>query len=146
MSLAELWTEDPEAVRAECLDRLDALISLVKNWVEASGWRTRRVTKPVTEPGLGRHEVPLLLIERGEVGVALSPLARIDPRGDGVVDLYLMPAYDDVVSLHFEGGGWFISDAFPTDPTAPRLVIENERLSLNEGTMNRVLDAVAAHA
>lgn len=146
MSMAEPRIDDPEAEKAEWLDRLSALVSLVKGWVEASGWRTRQVIKPVTEPGLGRYEVPLLLMKRREVEVVLSPVARTAPGAGGVVDLYLMPAYDDVVSLYFEGGQWFIHYAFPPDPTAPRSVIETERLPLGGGTINRVLDAVAAHA
>ena len=146
MSTAEPRVEGLEAARAEWLDRLGALVSLVKGWVEASGWQTREVTKPVTEPGLGRYEVPLLLMTRAEVEVVLSPVARTDPGAVGVVDLYLMPAYDDVVGLDFEGDRWFIRDAFPPDPTAPRSVIETERLPLDEGTINRVLDAVAARA
>ena len=144
MSIAELRIEDPEAMKAEWLDRLNPLVALVKSWGEASGWRTRQVTKPVAEPGLGRYEVPVLLMERGQVEVVLSPVARTAPGTGGVVDLYLMPAYDDVVSFYFEGDRWFIHHAFPPDPTAPRSVIEAERLPLDEGTINRVLNAVAA--
>jgi hypothetical protein len=146
MSMAEPRIADLDAVKAEWLDRLSALVSLIKGWVEASGWRTRLITKPVTEPGLGRYEVPLLLMKRGEVEVALSPVARTAPGADGVVDLYLMPAYDDLVSLSLEGGRWFIHSVFPPDPTAPRSVIDTEWLALDEDTINRVLDAVAARA
>ncbi len=146
MSIVESRIADSEAMKAEWLDRLGDLVSLVKGYVEASGWRTRQDTKPVTEPGLGRYEVPLLLMERAEVEVVLSPVARTVPGAGGVVDLYLMPAYDDVVSLDFEGDRWFIHYALPPESTVPRFVIEAERLPLDEGTINRVLDAVADHA
>jgi hypothetical protein len=146
MSLAGERIDDPEAVKAEWLDRLAALFSLVKGWVEGSGWRTREVTKPVTEPGLGRYEVLLLIMERDEVEIVVSPVARTFPGASGVVDLSLMPAYDDVASLCFEGGQWVIRHAYPPDPMASSSAIEAECLPLDEVALNRVLDAVAAHA
>ncbi len=146
MSMVEPQIETPEAVKAEWLDRLGALVSLVKGWVEASRWQTEQITKTVTEPGLGRYEVPILLMERGEVEVVLSPIARTAPGADGVVDLYLMPAYDDVASLDDEGGEWFIHDPFPPDPTQPCSLIEARRLRLDEETVNLVLNAIADRA
>ncbi len=146
MSMIEPRIESPEAVRAEWLDHLDALFPRVKGWAEGSGWRTRPSTKPVTEPGLGRYEVPLLLMERDEVEVIFSPVARTAPGAEGVVDLCLMPGHDDVASLYFEGGRWFIHPAFPPGPKANHSSIETERLPLDRGTIDRVLDAVAAHA
>lgn len=146
MSTIEPRIKDPEADKAEWLERLSALISLVKGWVEASNWRTRQTTKPVTETGLGRYDVPLLLMEREGVEVVLSPLARTSPRTDGVVDLYLMPAYDDVASLYLENQRWRIRSAIPLDATTSRPPSEAKRLPLDEAALNRILDATAGHA
>lgn len=52
----------------------------------------------------------------------------------------------DRTSLSFEDGRWFMHYSFPADPTAPHSLIETERLPLDGDTINRVLDAVAAHA
>jgi hypothetical protein len=46
--------ENPEAMLAEWLDRLDTLVKDVKGWVEKSGWRTRVIDKPMKDPALGR--------------------------------------------------------------------------------------------
>jgi len=146
MSTTKPRIENPETEKIEWLSRLNDLFLLVEGWVEESGWRTRRTTKPVTEAALGRYEVPLLLMERGGVEIVLSPIARTSADSDRVVDLYLMPGYDDVASLHFEGGRWRVRHASPFDPAAPRTVAEGERLPLEEATTNRILDAVAAHA
>jgi len=146
MSTTESRTRNPEADKAEWLNRLSALVSLVKGWAEESGWRTRRAVKPVVEEVLGRYEVPLLLMERDGVEIVLSPLARITPGADDVVDLYLMPAYDDVASLFFENGRWRVHSAFPVDPAISHSAREAERLPLGEATINRILDAAAAHA
>ena len=59
-----------------------------------------------------------------------------------------MPAYDAVASLYLEEGQWFIHYAFTPDPAEACSVIETERLPLEEGSLNRVLDDItkAAHA
>lgn len=146
MSTTEPRIKNPEADKAEWLNRLNALISIVQGWVEESGWRTRRTSKPVTEAVAGRYEVPLLLMERDGIEIILSPLARIAPGAEGVVDLYLMPAYDDVASLHCEGDRWRIHHASPPDPAAPHAAIEGGGLPLEEKAINKILDAAAAHA
>lgn len=146
MSTIEPGIKNAEADKVEWLGRLNALVSLIKGWVEASGWRTRQTTKPVTEAGLGRYEAPLLLMERGGVEVVLSPLARVSPGVDGVVDLYLMPAYDDVASLHFENGRWRVRSAIALDATTSRPSNEAKQLPLGEAAINRILDATAGHA
>jgi len=146
MSTIKPRVENPETEKIEWLSRLNDLISLVEGWVEESGWRTRRTVKPVTEADLGRYEAPLLLMERGGIEVVLSPIARTSPENDRVVDLYLMPGYDDVASLHFEDGQWRVHHAPRPSPAALHPMIEGERLPFEEATMNRILEAVAAHA
>ena len=98
----EPQVDDPEAIRAEWLDCLNALTSLVKGWAEGASWRTRVVSNPIRDPGLGRYEVPLLLMERDAVQIALNPVSRYVTGADGAVDLYVVPAYDEVASLDFE--------------------------------------------
>ncbi|MHC5539472.1 hypothetical protein ACYOEI_14740 [Singulisphaera rosea] len=146
MSLMETRIADPEAVKAEWLKSLDALVSLVKHWVEAVGWQTRLTTKLVTDPDLGRYEVPLMLMERGGVEVVLSPLARTEPGAVGVVDLNLMPTYDDIASLEYDGDSWSIRLASPLNSTSSRPASGLQRHPLDRNAMNRILDAVATHA
>ncbi len=45
-------------------------------------------------------------VQRGTTRILLDPVARFVPRADGVVDLYLMPAYDDIASLYLVKGQW----------------------------------------
>jgi hypothetical protein len=145
MSIAEERVGDPEAGKAEWLDQLNDLLALVEGWSEASGWRTRRTTKPVTEPGLGRYDVPLLLVERGDVEFVFSPLARTGSAAGGVVDLYRMPGYDDVVRLAYEGGRWYFRSFDHPESTARRFVIPVP-IALDGHTMRFFLDAAATDA
>src|SRR5438477_12589115 len=90
-------------------------------------------------------EIPALFLQKGPIRVLLDPIAYDVPGVEAVVDLYLMPTYDDMASLYFEKGKWTIRYGFPNDPMVPR-VIETEAVPLSEETINNVLDSIAAHA
>lgn len=137
--------QDPQVVLAEWHERLDALVKDVKGWVEKSGWRTRVISKPMKDSVLGSYRAPVLLMERDAIEVALNPVSRFVPGADGAVDLYLVPAYDDIDSLYFEGGQWMIHYVFRADPMAAHSVDEADALALSEETINRVLSSIAAH-
>jgi hypothetical protein len=90
--------------------------------------------------------IPGLFLQKGPIRVLLDPVAYDVPGAEGVVDLYLMPTYDDLASLYFEEGAWRIHYAFPPDPKETHSVIETKALPLSEQTVNDVLDSIAAHA
>ena len=106
---------------------LDALVKDVKGWVEKSGWRTRVISKPMKDPVLGSYRAPVLLMERDAIEVALNPVSRFVPGADGAVNLYLVPAYDDIASLYFEGGQWMIHYVFRVDPMEAQSVERSRR-------------------
>ena len=116
--------DDPEAVKAEWLDRLNALVGEVEGWARASGWRTRRIAKTVNERRLGTYKVPVLLMEKDTVEVVLNPVARFVPGADGAVDLYVAPAYDDIASLYLEGDHWVVHYGERPDPMATESVVD----------------------
>jgi hypothetical protein len=137
---------DPKLVLAHWQDRLKDLVHEVKAWVEKAGWRTRTIEKPINERKLGSYTVPVLLMEKDTVEVALNPVSPLVPGAEGAVDLYLVPAYDDIASLYFEGGRWVIHYTFPADPTETYPATEAEGLLLSEETIIRVLSAIVSHA
>src|SRR3954447_26111667 len=109
--MPEPQIENVEVVKSEWLDRLDRLIREIKGWAEAYGWKTRVYRKPMKEDtALGRYDAPRLVMEREQDGVvvALDPVTRFVPGADGGVDLYLMPGYDDIASLYYEGDRWVV--------------------------------------
>ena len=126
--------DDPDAVRSEWLGRLDALTAEVEGWVERSGWRTRVVPKPTRDGELGRFEVPLLLMERDGVQVALNPLSRFAVDADGCVDLYVVPAYDHVAALYLIDGRWMIDHV-----SAEAGTVVPQGVPLSEESLNRTL-------
>lgn len=143
MAMSEPKVTELPPEMAGWLDCLNLLVRSVQEWSATSGWQGRLTSKHMAEKGLGRYEVPVLVLDREDAEVSLVPVARQVPGADGLVDLFRMPAYDAVASLYLEKGQWFIHYAFTSDPTEARSVIEPERLPLEEGSLNRVLDDIA---
>jgi len=135
----------PDAMRDDWLARLGDLVTKVKSWAEQSGWRTREITKSMKDSVLGEYRAPALLMQRETVEVILDPVSRFVPGADGAVDLYLIPAYDDIASLYLSDGEWTLHHVFH-DASAATKVREPEVMRLSKRAVIRVLDEIAAHA
>jgi len=132
--------------RSQFQGRIDVLVSTIKGWVEPHEWVTKAYPKKMRDVDHQVYEVPALFLQKGPTRVLLDPVAYDVPGTEGVVDLYLMPTYDDMASLFFEQGNWVIHYAFPPNPKGTRSVIEAQTLPLREETINQVLDSIAEHA
>ena len=137
--------DNPDATREEWLRQLRELVTQVKGWAEGSCWRTRVIEKSMRDSVLGEYKAPAMLMQRDTVEVILDPVGRFAPGTDGVVDLYLLPAYDDIASLYFVNGTWRLHYASRAMTEAPRIK-PAESLTLDEETLKRVLNEIAAHA
>ncbi len=115
-------TNDPGAAREEMeaevtarmkdretwIERVNSLVGQVEQWAREMGWSTRRVEKKLDDSRIGKHRVPALLMQQDTFRVLLEPIGRSTPGTEGVVDLYLMPAYDDIASLYFHDKRWHL--------------------------------------
>ena len=88
------------------LERLSSLISSVETWVKELDWATRRIDIPLKDSHSGKYKVSGLLMQEGKDRILLEPRGRSSSGTEGVVDLYLMPAYDDIASLCYYDGRW----------------------------------------
>jgi len=135
---------DPSRERDDWIRLLDELVGRVKAWVEPV-WSTRVIEKAVQDSELGEYKVSALLMQRETARVLLEPITRFAPGTDGVVDLYRMPAYDDIASLYRVAGEWKLHYAFRGDKVVAG--IRNvEPLPLTEEHFLRVVNAIAGHA
>jgi len=137
--------DNPDATRDEWLTNLYELLAQVRRWTEGSGWRTRVIEKSMKDSVLGQYKAPAMLMQRETVEVILDPVGRFAPGTDGVVDLYLLPAYDDIASLYFVDGTWKLHYAFRSTAVVARIK-QAESMTLDEVSLNRVLNEIAAHA
>jgi hypothetical protein len=131
--------DDSEVLRAEWLTALKELATKVKNWAEELNWSTRQIAKKMKDSRLGEYEAPALLMQKETTRVLLDPVARFAPGADGVVDLYLMPAYDDIASLYFVDGEWQLHYMFHGTDTVPT-IRQAEPCLLSKDVVSRVLD------
>jgi hypothetical protein len=116
---------DWEKVRDEWVRAVEQLVTDVEGWCKANDWPTRRIDKRLEESKIGEYVVPALLIQVDLVKLLLEPVARFVPGADGVVDLYLMPQYDDTASIYRRNGIWQIHYAVTGDAVAPELRSDN---------------------
>src|SRR6202142_389679 len=81
--------------------RVKALVKQVTGWAETHGWITKPYPKKMRDVDQQIFEIPALFLQKGPTRVLLDPVAYDVPGSEGVVDLYLMPTYDDMASLYF---------------------------------------------
>ena len=98
-----------EQIRDEWIARVKGLVDLAEGWARDLGWATRRIEIGLDDPEIGAYRVPALHFQEDRTRLLLEPLGRTGDGGDGVADLYVMPAYDDVAKLSFENGEWHIN-------------------------------------
>jgi hypothetical protein len=132
--------------REQFENRVKDLIDQVRRWAEPHEWVTKAYTKKLRDTDNQVYQIPALFLQKGPIRVLLDPVAYDVPGAEGVVDLYLMPTYDDLASLHFEEGTWRIRYGFPSEPTQTHAIVEPKTLPLSQETVNVVLDSIAAHA
>jgi hypothetical protein len=134
-----------DTIRDAWLSRLNGLVGEVEGWARELGWSTRRIEKKLEDHEIGLHKVPALLLQEETVRVLLDPIARSSPGAEGIVDLYLMPGFDDIASLYFLEDGWHLHYMFPGSPTVAS-IREADSMPLSKETFEAVLDAMLRHA
>lgn len=151
--------DDPGAARADLerevpvrlrdrdiwIGRVTKLADQVESWSRELGWVTRRIDKRLEDSWVGNHVVPAVLMQKDTCRVLLEPVGQSVPGADGVVDLYLMPAYDDIASLYFYDGQWNLH-YMRHDQPAVATVREAARENLSRDSLERVLEDMKAHA
>jgi hypothetical protein len=136
---------DPAKERDEWIQLLRELVTKVDGWVKPVEWSTREIEKEMQDSVLGSYNAPALLMQRGFVRVLLEPITRFAPGTDGVVDLYLMPAYDDIASLYRVAGEWKLHYAF-RGGSAVAKVRSADSLDLSRENFLQILEAISGRA
>jgi hypothetical protein len=126
-------------------EQVEELVAQVVCWVEPHDWVTKRYPKRMRDSDGSVFEVPSLFLQKGPTRLLLDPVAYDAPGTEGIVDLYLMPTYDDMASLYLIEGRWQIHYVFPNQ-SAVAGIRQPEVMELSETKINRVLDEIASHA
>jgi hypothetical protein len=103
--------------RVMCLhpwrETLIALVKLVQTWASDLGWSTKVIEKSLEDSSIGNYTAPALLMQEETIRILIEPIARSAPGVEGVADLYVLPAYDDIASLVYSGQSWQVRYAAP---------------------------------
>jgi hypothetical protein len=137
--------EDKERLRDEWLARLSDLVETVRGWAEEMDWSTRRIETKMDDREIGDYKAPALIIQKETVRAILQPIGRSAPGVDGVVDFYIMPAYDDIASLYFYDGVWHLHHRLPLPPQAETVRDAGSRPLTREAFQN-ALEEMMQHA
>jgi len=140
-----LTHEQKAACLAEWLERLNGLVSSVETWAKEYGWATRRIEKTMKDSVLGEYKAPALRIQEDLAQILLEPIARFTPGSEGVVDLYLMPAYDDVASIYFSDGSWNLHYMFAGTKSVATLKVANPQKFTKEA-LHQVVGEMVTNA
>ena len=131
--------------RVVWIDRMRELVERVDQWAKEFGWSTRRLEKKLDDARVGSHRVPALIMQADTCRIMLEPVGRSAPGAEGVVDLYLMPAYDDIASIYHYEGRWNLHYMFPgLKPVAS--IREAESMPLSKESLGRVLTELKQNA
>lgn len=135
---------DPGAIRNEWIDRLNGLVGDIETWAGSFDWSTRRIDKSMKDPLIGPYKAPGLLMQKEFTRILLDPISRTTPGSDGAVDMYLMPALDDIASLYFYDARWNVHYRLPNNG-AVATIREAQAKPLTKETLAEVLDGMARH-
>ena len=138
-------TSNLDRLRDKWLECLSDLMRRVQSWAAELDWSTRQIEVSLSDSELGKYKAPALLIQEDAIRVLLEPIARSAPGAEGVVDLYLMPAYDDIASLYFYEGDWHVHYMFPGTPTVAT-VRDAEARPLTMDSLREVLEEMKKNA
>ncbi len=125
------------------LQCLSELMADVEAWASELGWSTRRIEMQLSDSEVGKYQVPSLLLAKGECEIWINPRDRNTSDYAGVVEIYLMPVMDDVVTLLFKHDHW-------TFQVLPQSCIHSDCAvdtgeSLSRESFGKVLDVVMCH-
>jgi hypothetical protein len=136
-----------EQIRDGWLQRLASLVGQIERWGNALDWTTRRIEKRMSDSRLGEYKAPALLLQKETVRILFEPITHSAPGADGVADLYLMPAYDDIASLYHCDGKWHLHYLFPGAPIKGKYTAgDAESQPLTKTALRKVLNEMTKHA
>ena len=145
--------QDAEQIKQEWLSRLNVLVDQVEEWAKEWAkerakeleWATRRIEINRTDSRIGKYKVPGLILQGNEYKMLLEPISCSVLGAEGLVDLYLMPAYDDIASLLLKDGEWQIHYVFHSDEMNVGDVLNVAPRKLTKDSLRDVLKDMKSH-
>lgn len=132
-------------LRIQWLDSLTELVIVVKQWADEMEWATKQIAKKISDAEIGDYKAPVLLLQKELIRIALEPISRSTPGGEAVVDLYLLPGYDDIASLYYYRDKWHLHYMQAGSPLVGNIPEANAK-PLTKLNLRKVLDEMMKNA
>jgi hypothetical protein len=133
-----------ESISSQWLKRLGDLVDHIEGWAKELDWSTRRIEVNIEDSQIGTYRAPALLMQKETTRAFLDPISHSTPGSEGLVDLYLMPAYDDIARLYFQTSKWHLTFTFPDSPAQPA-TRKTRAKTLSRKTFQEVLEEMVKH-
>lgn len=91
--------------------RLESLLAQLMEWAKDFNWPVRKISKSMTDQNGHAYAAPALIIQCDTARVMIEPVTDSSPGTEGVVDLYVMPGYDDIATLYYYDQAWHLQRA-----------------------------------
>jgi len=145
MSITPQTETAADVLRKEWIGRLSLLVNDIETWAKSFDWTVRRVDKSMKDSEIGSYRAPGLLLQKEFTRILLDPISRTTPGSEGLVDLYIMPAFDDIASIYYHDRRWNVHYRMPNDETAATLR-DADGKPLTRETLAEILDKMSSHA
>ena len=132
--------------RDEFRQQVQLLVTQVQKWLDPGEWVTKVYEKKIRDIDHVVYTVPALFLQKGPVRILLDPVAYDAPGADAVIDLYLMPTYDDLASLFLHHGEWTIHYDPVGGANGMASIGEASARPFNREAINDVLNSMATNA
>lgn len=132
------------AERSEWIRRATEVVETIEQWAKELGWSTRRITKKLDDSRLGTHRVPAVVMQENTVRVLLEPVAPLTLGSSALIDLCLMPGYDDIAHIDYQGETWRVQYVFPDAKPAGSAKLERSQ-PLAKRTIGAILETMKRH-
>jgi hypothetical protein len=129
----------------EWLTLLAGLMSRIRRWAAELDWSIKELDKPLADSEIGSYRAPVLLMQKETTKVLLEPVARSSPGSEGIVDLYLLPRYDDIASFYYYGNRWNLH-YIPREEPPVGNIREAKAIALSKDNFGKVLDEMKENA
>ncbi|WP_459556580.1 hypothetical protein [Lacunimicrobium album] len=120
----------------------------IEAWASEAQWSCRRIEKQIKELQFGNYKAPGLMMQKEFTKILMEPIGSRADGDDGVIDMYMMPMYDDMATIVFEDGKWKIHYLFSPAPELTGVVSADDfpLFEFQKESFSKALEDMSSHA
>jgi len=125
---------------------LNDLFSKIRVWVSNRDCAVKLIDKTYEVNGSGRTTIPALLIQEEALKMIVDPIDWDPVKSESIVDLYIMPQYEDGARFFYGQNEWRLYWVDPEILYPRELQRTDGSTNLDSQNFNRLLDGLKQNA